>query len=452
MTTHARKVAQTPAKTDHNCRLTFDDLHKPLDGLTARTAASHCLYCYEAPCIQACPTSIDIPTFIHQIGTGNIDGAARTILSENIMGGTCARACPTEVLCEQACVHNTDHSDPVEIGLLQRYATDHLMDQNGPHPFMRAPDSGRHIAVVGAGPAGLSCAHRAALLGHQVTVYEARPKAGGLNEYGLAAYKMINDFAAREVDFLLGVGGIDIRYGQALGRDITLDDLQAQYDAVFLGVGLGATNALGLDGEDMPGVQDAIQFIENIRQADDPATVPLGNDILVIGGGNTAIDAAVQARKLGAKRVTLAYRRGPDQMGATDFEVDLARKNDVHVMLWTKPKALIGADRLTAVTLEGTRLEKGKLTGTGETIDLPCDHLLKAIGQKLSETTLSGLDIASGKLVSSNLYQTSRPGVFAGGDCIKSGEDLTVQAVEDGKQAALAINLWLASTRETSHG
>jgi len=425
----------------------FDDLHRPLNGLTAVKEADHCLYCYDAPCIEACPTAIDIPTFIHQIRTGNITGAAHTILSENIMGGTCARACPTEVLCEQACVHNSEESSPVEIGLLQRFATDHLMTRialkGGPHPFTRACETGRHIAVVGAGPAGLSFAHRAAMLGHKVSIYETKPKAGGLNEYGLAAYKMINDFAAREVDFLLGIGGIEIHYGKALGLSLRLDDLREKHDAVFLGVGLGEGNDLGLAGEDKAGIINAVDFIEEIRQSDDLSRIKLGKDIIVIGGGNTAIDAAVQAKKLGCPNVTLAYRRGEEQMGATGFEVDLARKNDVIINLWSKPVALQGRGTVTAMTFERTTLKDDLLAGTGETYDVACDMVLKAIGQTLKQADLQGLVIKGGKLKVSATYETSIKGVFAGGDCVLNGEDLTVQAVEDGKQAAIAMDVWL---------
>ncbi len=421
----------------------FDDLHKPLNGLMAIKEADHCIYCYDAPCIQACPTSIDIPTFIHQIRTGNVSGAAQTILSENIMGGTCARACPTEVLCEEACVHNGGDSKPVEIGLLQRYATDHLMAQSGPHPFSRAADSGRHIAVVGAGPAGLSFAHRAAMLGHKVSVYEAKSKLGGLNEYGLAAYKMVDDFAANEVAFLLGIGGIEIYYDKALGSSISLDDLQVKHDAVFIGIGLGDTNDLGLDGEDKPGISNAIDFIEQLRQTSDLSGIKLGNDIIIIGGGNTAIDAAVQAKKIGAQNVTLAYRRGEEQMGATGFEVELARKNGVMVRLWSKPVALQGKDAVTAMTFENTELKDGKLIGTGDRYDIACDMVLKAIGQKIEADDLNGLSTEWGKLQVTEAYETSIKGIFAGGDCIGSGEDLTVQAVQDGKLAAIAVDAWL---------
>lgn len=421
----------------------FDDLHKPLNSIKAIAAAEHCLYCYDAPCVHACPTGIDIPTFIHQIRTGNTGGAARTILSENIMGGTCARACPTEVLCEQACVRNHGEEDPVEIGLLQRFATDHLMAAGGKHPFERGPDTGKTVAIVGAGPAGLACAHRLAMLGHSAKVYEAKPKPGGLNEYGLAAYKMVDNFAQKEVDFLLDIGGIEILYEQSLGANIELASLAKSHDAVFIGVGLGGTNKLSLEKEDLSGVEDAIDFIERLRQAEDKSTVAVGNDVIVIGGGNTAIDAAVQSKKLGAENVTLVYRRGEDAMSATEYEVDLARKNGVNVRLWAQPQSIKGEGHVKAMKFERTRLMNGKLAGTGESFKVPADQILKAIGQQLNLNSLTGLEIAGGKISVSADYATSVKGVFAGGDCIRSGEDLTVQAVEDGKQAAHAIDAYL---------
>lgn len=421
----------------------FGDLHGPLSDLQAMAAADHCIYCYDAPCITACPTSIDIPTFIHQIKTRNVDGAARTILGQNIMGGTCARACPTEVLCEQACVRNHGDEEPVEIGRLQRYAVDHLLERGGAHPFERAAETGKRIAVVGAGPAGLSCAHRAALLGHSVTVYEAKPKAGGLNEYGLAAYKMVDDFAQKEVDFLLGIGGIEIKHNQRLGDNLSLAELRDTFDAVFLGMGLGDTGALGIEGEDLEGVSDAIDFIEELRQASNKAEVAVGDDVIVIGGGNTAIDAAVQAKRLGADNVTLVYRRGESAMSATEWEVDLARTNGVSVRLWSQPSVIHGKDMVHSMTFERTRWDDDGLKGTGKIFELPADMVLKAIGQKLRVGDLEGVELDRGKLKISEQYETSISGIFAGGDCVRSGDDLTVQAVEDGKRAAHAIDDYL---------
>ncbi|MCC4238652.1 NAD(P)-dependent oxidoreductase [Thalassospira povalilytica] len=424
----------------------FSDLHPPYSTLQAMAESNRCLYCYDAPCVTACPTSIDIPTFIRKISTGNPDGAAKTILSANIMGGTCARACPTEVLCEEACVRNVAEDTAVEIGSLQRFAVDHLMARDLPHPFKRAPETGKSIAVIGAGPAGLSCAHRAAMLGHNVTVFEAKAKPGGLNEYGLAAYKMTNDFAQREVEFLLGIGGIRIEYNKALGRDISIEALKDSYDAVFVGVGLGSTNNLGLKGEEFPGIDDAISFIEKLRQTEPKTDMPVGDKVIVIGGGNTAIDAAVQAKRLGAEEVTLVYRRGAEHMSATEFEQDLAKTNGVVVRYWAKPVAIKANGKLIGMEFEKTELDaSGKLVGTGETFEVRADQILKAIGQKIKTDDLAGMEIAGGKIVVDENYQTTAPGVFAGGDCIKSGEDLTVQSVEDGKQAAIAIDAFLKS-------
>lgn len=449
-------MVEKPAYPASGCTLSaaqiennFSDLHKPLSATQAISAADSCIYCYDAPCINACPTSIDIPTFIHQIKTANITGSAETILSANILGGTCARACPTEVLCEQACVRNHTGEAPVQIGALQRYAVDHLMAEEGPHPFARADNSGKRIAIVGAGPAGLSCAHRAAMLGHDVTIFEAKAKPGGLNEYGLAAYKMADDFAQREVEFLLDVGGISLEYGQALGQQVSLKDLQTRFDAVFIGVGLGNANSLNLPGSTLPGVENAITFIENLRQSEDKSTLHVGKNVVVIGGGNTAIDAAVQAKRLGANHVTLAYRRGEAQMSATDWEVDLARSNGVNIELWASPIALNGNTALESINFDSMIIEDGTYQSKGEGFTLPADQILVAIGQTLAASDLEGLDIEKGKVVIKANGETSLKGVFAGGDCIASGEDLTVQAVEDGKQAAHAIDQFLRANSET---
>ncbi len=431
----------------------FEDLHPPYTGLQAMVESARCLYCYDAPCVTACPTAIDIPGFIRKIGTGNAPGAARTILSANIMGGTCARACPTEVLCERACVRNQAEGEPVRIGRLQRFAVDALLaNPAAPYPFTRAPESGRRIAVIGAGPAGLSCAHRAAMMGHTVTVFEARQKPGGLNEYGLAAYKMTGDFARREIDFLLRIGGIELRHGQQLGRDFSLDQLCRDYDAVFIGVGLGGVNRPALPGADLPGVRNAVDFIADLRQATDPSSVTVGRSVVVIGGGNTAIDAAIQARRLGAESVTLAYRRGAEDMSATPWEQDLAKTSDVSVRYWAAPVAMQGKDAVAAVRFERTQQEQGRLAGTGQYFDLPADMVLLAVGQTLAEGPLAGLALQNGKILTDADGQTSREGVYAGGDCIAAGSDLTVQAVEDGKRAALAIHQRLGAKNAEARG
>jgi dihydropyrimidine dehydrogenase (NAD+) subunit PreT len=351
------------------------------------------------------------------------------------------RACPTEILCEEVCVMNARGETAIQIGQLQRHAVEHLIAQGGAHPFARAASSGKRLAVVGAGPAGLSFAHRAAMLGHDVTVFEAKPKSGGLNEYGLAAYKMAEDFAQKEVAFLLGIGGIQVEHNKALGRDVTLDSLRRNFDAVFLGIGTGAVNGLRLPGGELPGVENALTFIEVLRQARHKAALKVPDQVVVIGGGNTAIDAAIQARRLGAANVTLVYRRGEAEMSATPWEQDLARANDVKLILWAMPLRFEGETHVAGAVFEKTALIDGKLTGTGETFTLPAKLVLKAIGQALEP--LAGLRCEDGKIAVDAGYQTSLPGVFAGGDCVASGEDLTVQSVEDGKCAAIAADAYL---------
>ena len=422
----------------------FSDLHPPLKRSEALIEADRCYFCYDAPCTDACPTGIDIPGFIQRIRSDNLKGSAKTILEENIMGGMCARVCPTEVLCEEACVRNTHEDKPVRIGLLQRYATDPVFE-NGTPLFERAPETGKHVAVVGGGPAGLSCAHRLAMLGHRVTVYSGQEKLGGLNEYGIAAYKTIDGFAQREVDYILSIGGIEVRHGVSLGSGLSLAALREQCDAVFLGFGLAGVNSLGLDSEDAPGVVNAVDYIAALRQSADKAALPVGRRVVVIGGGMTAIDIAVQSKLLGAEDVTIAYRRGPEQMNASEYEQDLAQTSGVRIRHWSTPKRLLVDGRVTGVELEYTKLESnGRLQGTGEHYTLPADVVFKAIGQKVLWDELGEaaeiLDVEQGRIVVDDNGKSSLPDVWAGGDCVHGGQDLTVSAVQDGKVAAIAID------------
>ncbi|ASM70932.1 MULTISPECIES: NAD(P)-dependent oxidoreductase [Roseobacteraceae] len=412
----------------------FSDLHPPLDGHEALVAADRCYFCHDAPCIAACPTDIDIPLFIRQIATGTPDAAAKTILSQNIMGGMCARVCPTEQLCEQACVREIAEGKPVLIGQLQRYATDHLQQQ-GIHPFVRAEATGKTVAVVGAGPAGLSCAHRLAMLGHDVVVYDARPKPGGLNEFGIAAYKTPNGYAQAEVDWLLQIGGIRIETGKALGAGLTLDQLKADHDAVFLGMGLGGVNALGAVGEDKSGVSDAVDFISELRQSTDLTALPIGRDVVVIGGGMTAVDAAVQAKLLGALNVTLVYRRGRNRMNASPFEQDLAASKGVRIVNHAVPVAVHGNGTVCEIEFEYV---DEAMKGTGEMLRLPADQVFKAIGQTLQGDGLP--DLEGRKIAVTGAGRTSVDGVWAGGDCASGGDDLTVTAVAEGRDAAMDIH------------
>jgi glutamate synthase (NADPH/NADH) small chain len=358
----------------------------------------------------------------------------------------CARVCPTEVLCEQACVRNTHEDLPVRIGLLQRYATDPVF-KDDVRLFERLPATGRTVAVVGAGPAGLSCAHRLAMLGHEVVVFNRDEKPGGLNEYGIAAYKTLHDFAQREVQWILDLGGIELRNGTVLGEDFTLTSLLDEFDAVFLGVGLGDVNRLGIDNEGLDGVIDAVEYIATLRQTRDLAKLPVGRRVVVIGGGMTAIDVAVQSRKLGAERVDMIYRRGPAQMGASRYEQEYAQKNGVTLHYWARPVRILGSRYVTGVELERTTLDGGRLVGTGEMRTMDADVVFKAVGQALDPAmaTLGGgsLRVEGGKLSVTGERATVIEGVWAGGDCITDGDDLTVTAVQDGKIAALAIDRYL---------
>ena len=423
----------------------FDDIKPPLSPQQAPIEASRCYFCHDAPCIEACPTGIDIPSFIHKISSDNIRGAAMDILEANVFGGICGRVCPTEELCEEVCVRTAQEGKPVNIGLLQRYATDRFLE-GGEQPFRRGAPTGKRVAVVGAGPAGLSCAHGLALLGHEITVYDARAKPGGLNEYGIAAYKVVDDFAQRELDFILAVGGITLELDRALGADISLAGLRRDYDAVFLATGQAGVKALRLEGQTLGGVRPAIDYIAELRQAGDLATLPVGRKVIVIGGGNTAIDIAVQSRKLGAEDVTICYRRGPDEMGATRHEQEVAQTGGVKIKHWVRPVRLNGENgHVGSVELEYTRLDDGgRLAGTGEGTTLPADTVFTAIGQVLIADPLADgssepLEIRDGRIVVNEELRTSLAGVFAGGDCI-AGLDLTVQAVEDGKIAARSID------------
>jgi len=422
------------------------DLHPPLSAHEAQVESSRCYFCHDAPCVTACPTGIDIPLFIRQIATSNPKGAAKTIFDENIFGGMCARVCPTETLCEEACVRNTAEERPVRIGELQRHATDTLM-RTGTQPFSRAAASGKRVAVVGAGPAGLSCAHRLAVHGHAVVVYDAHPKPGGLNEYGIAAYKTIDDFAQAEVEYIVSIGGIEIEHGKALGADLSLDALRAEFDAVFLGVGLGASNTLEIDGAELDGVDDAIEFIARLRQTDDLSSLDIPRRLVVIGGGMTAIDAAVQSSMLGAEEVSIAYRRERADMNASVFEQELAQTSGVMIRTGLSPRRIIGENgRVSAMEFDRVRSDKGAMVLTGERVVLPCDGILRAIGQRFVPWQEdAALELAGGRLKVDEERRTTDASVWAGGDCAATGEDLTVAAVQDGKLAAESMHRVLTS-------
>lgn len=424
--------------TAEEYRDNFSDIHPPLSVHEALVEAQRCYFCHDAPCMTACPTSIDVPLFIRQIATGNPKGSAHTIFRQNIVGGMCARVCPTETLCEQACVRNDAEGKPVRIGQLQRHATDVLIS-SGEQKFTRQPATGKKIAVVGGGPAGLACAHRLSMHGHDVTIFEAKEKAGGLNEYGLAAYKTPDDFAQREIDYILGIGGIEVRSGMSLGESLSLGELRRDHDAVFLGLGMGGVNALGLEGEDLNGVVDAIDYIADLRQSPDKAKLPVGRRIVVIGGGMTAVDIAVQTKRLGAEEVSMVYRRGREQLKASGYEQELAQTSGVQIRLWAAPVRIVGeGGKVTGVEFE----YQGDGGGTGETFVLAADQVFKAIGQKFLPACIadSGVTLSGGRIAIDDERRTSVGNIWAGGDCVDGGEDLTVSSVEDGKLAAESIH------------
>jgi glutamate synthase (NADPH/NADH) small chain len=429
----------------------FADAAPRLTRTQALVEAERCLYCYDAPCATACPTGIAVPSFIKRIADDNLRGAAKVILDANPLGGTCARVCPTEVLCEQVCVRTTQSGKPVEIGRLQRYAVDAVMDQPISRLFQRAAPTGKSVGVVGAGPAGIACAVGLARRGHSVVLHDARALGGGLNEYGLASYKMAGQFAQRELDWLLGIGGITVLTGWRLATAEQLQGLRQAHAAVYLAVGLAGTASLRVPGEDLAGVRDAVDFIAELRQAADPSTIPVGRRVVVIGGGMTAVDAAVQSKLLGAEQVHMVYRRGPATMGASRAEQDWAQTHGITIHHWLAPEAILAGHGEAHGHVAAVRFERQvplhqpgghHLQPTGLHETLAADMVLKAIGQKLDTGLLDdcGLTLREGRVVADDDGRTGVPGLYAGGDCRLGGRDLTVEAVEDGKRAAAAIH------------
>lgn len=425
----------------------FAELHPPFTPNSAVAEANRCLYCYDSPCTKACPTHIDIPTFIKKIATGNIKGSAKTILKSNWIALTCAKACPVDELCEGACVYNERGEQPIQIGRLQRYAMDWYFEHGMPPLFTPAPKNGKSIGVIGAGAAGLACAAEAALLGFDVTIYDAKPKPGGLNTWGIAPYKMSQADALKEVQ-LVESFGVKIRSGVRVGRDIALAELEQKHDAIFLGVGLGVSARLNIPGEDLPGVVDAIEFIERVTTRNWPS-VDVGRRVAVIGAGNTAIDAVTEARRLGAEHVMIIYRRSREEMPAYDFEYELAKSDGVQFQFLTAPVRIIGNTHVEAIECVQMKLgepdEEGRRSPVpipGSEFQIAVDMVIKSVGQRIEETflgTIPNLRIERGRVwVNPDTMQTSNPKYFAGGDCINGGKEV-VNAAADGKKAARGI-------------
>jgi glutamate synthase (NADPH/NADH) small chain len=427
----------------------------PLRAHQARIEAARCLFCDDAPCIAACPTSIDVPQFIRKIGTGNLWGAAKTILEANVLGRSCARVCPVEELCVGACVLNEDGRVPIEIGQLQRFATDHAFAR-GWRYTEAAADSGRSVGLIGGGPASLAAAHQLRIAGHQCTIYEKRARLGGLNVSGIAPYKMSEDTALEEADWVLGIGGIDVRTGIEVGRDTSLEELEREHDAVFIGVGLGADTLLdNLPGSDQAGIEGAVDFIERAKAG---CTDLQGvKRALVVGGGNTALDVVrLLSRVLQpGSDVRLLYRGNEDVMPGYSHELRAARAEGVGTHWHTQPVAFLGEmdekmgrRRIRALRCVHTDNEKRPLAGTEHT--LACDLVVLAIGQATALQQLAvmrGITIVSGQVKVDADGATGRPGVFAGGDCVNGGTEV-VQAVQEGMRAAEAIDQYLQGVKK----
>ncbi len=427
----------------------FSDIHPPFETKDAALVeANRCLFCYDAPCMKSCPTGIDVPKFIKQIATENIKGSAHTIFVSNIMGAGCSKVCPVEKLCEGACVYNFMEEEPISIAKLQRYSTEKAMAAKW-QLFKRKESTGKKVAIVGAGPAGLSCAHVLSREGIDVTIFEKESKVGGLMTYGIAAYKVTPQFCEDEVNYILGIGGIEIKYNQELGKNISLADLQKYFDAVYLGIGVGLARQLEIPGEALEGVEDAIKFIYDIRDKGFDK-VAVGEKVAVIGMGMTAIDAATQAKRLGAKQVTMVYRRTENEKPCTQVELDIAKLDGCEIIWLAAPKELIGENgKVRKLVCSKMQLGEPDASGrkspvdTGETFSLDVDMVIKAAGQMPFESLVNEFKIQNSKgKININDSATNIAGVFAGGDCVNGGKEV-VDGVQAGKDGAASIIKYL---------
>ncbi len=449
--------------------LAFAEINPPLSEAEAVFEANRCLYCYDAPCIYACPTHIDVPSFIKKIASGNLHGSARVIFDANPIGATCARVCPVEVLCEGACVEKTLMDKPIEIGRLQRYATDYAIEK-GRQIFQKGEPNGKSVGIIGSGPAGLSCATYLARLGYDVTIYERKSLAGGLDTYGMAEYKMSQADSLAEVEAVRNLG-VEFKLNIEIvpspksqvpsqsdesetsvvtnnllnipteggTQNVVFDDLQNQHDAVFIGIGLGATNNLNIEGEHFDGVFDALHFIEKIKTRDWKRD-PLGKTVAVIGAGNTAIDAVTQAKRLGAERVLMIYRRTEKDISAYAYEYELAKKDGIEFLWQTLPIEILGNGKVSGLRCR---------TSDGNEFEIACDMVIKAIGQQKQVGFLQNIGIAfdeKGRVAVNEIMQTSNPQIFAGGDCVNGGAE-AVDAAQMGKLAAQGIHFSLSGEK-----
>ena len=418
----------------------FRDIAPAMTKAEALVEANRCLYCYDAPCTHACPTHIDVPSFIKKIASNNLTGSARVIFDANPVGASCARVCPVEALCEGACVEKTLVEKPIEIGRLQRYATDYAIE-NDKQLFEKGEPNGKSVGIIGSGPAGLSCATYLARLGYAVTVYEKKPLAGGLDTYGMAEYKMTQVQSLAEVGIVERLG-VEFRLntsivadgGSSSANSLRAGSLRSSHDAIFIGIGLGRSNDLNIPGEDKEGVYEALDFIEKVKTRD-WESVPLGKTVAVIGAGNTAIDAVTQAKRLGAQKVMLVYRKTEKDISAYDYEYELAKQDGIEFAWQASPVEVIGNVRVTAIRCK-------KNDGSNDEFEIPCDMVIKAIGQKKQTGFLGQLGIEldeKGRVKVNDNMQTSDQKVFAGGDCVNGGRE-AVDASQSGKLAAIGIH------------
>jgi glutamate synthase (NADPH/NADH) small chain len=424
-------VSQAPRLSQEEYERNFAEIVPAMNEAEALAESARCLYCFDAPCTRACPTHIDVPAFIKKIHSGNLKGSARVIYQANLFGGSCARVCPVEVLCEGACVYNGMGQRPIQIARLQRHATDHLL-RSRIDVLPRLAPHGKRVAAVGGGPGGLSFAGECARYGYDATVFEGRELPGGLNTYGMADYKMTHRMSIEEVERIQALG-VQVRTGVWVGKEVSVAELLEDFDAVFLGVGLGGTRRLGIPGEDLEGCIDALHFIEDVKLKP-RAEVRVGRRVAVVGAGNTAIDAVTQAKRLGSERVVMVYRRTQREMSAYHYEFEIAKGDQVEFLWQAQPARIEGNGRVERLTC--------RRTTTGEEVALEVDMVIKAIGQEKRAEWLRAvpgleLDAAGRVAVDAATCRTSVPKLYAGGDCINGGKE-AVNAVADGKRAARA--------------
>ncbi len=440
----------SPDQFDRN----FAEISPLMTERQAAIEAARCLYCFDAPCTKACPTHIDVPAFIKKISTRNLPGSAREILSANILGHSCGRVCPTEVLCEGACVMHEKGESPIEIGRLQRYAVEYVL-ANHIRLASAGPPNGKRVASIGAGPAGLACAAELAKCGYAVVVYDRNALPGGLNTYGIAAYKMRAAESVREAELVEQLG-VQFYQGMEIGKDISFTELERQFDAIFIGVGLGETWELGIPGEELEGVWGAIELIERSKIA--PLDIEMGRKVACIGAGNTAIDVVTAARRLGAETVYLIYRRGEPEMPAFAYEYELAKHDGVSFLWQTQPVRVLGKNGVvtglecvrTQLASPDRRGRRSPVPVAGTEFQLDVDMVVRALGQRPTTDFLravEGLEINSDGTVKINdRHQTGNPKYFAGGDCTNGGKEV-VDAVAEGMAAARGLDAWLGSSK-----